>query len=300
MSNPIILCDVSVHIYDLYGEWMQLVKVQPQIENNPRYIKAWARAAVIKRFNHPITCFAFNPDAVLIFAGDKKNKTGYWRTEQYSEYKGERGEKPDVWKYIERTVTEYLKLRENETIQNKAVARLWALEPFEADDVMAECVRILKQHNLKTKTYISTIDTDLLQLVDDNVTFAWSGPWEPRIKGIPETIEYVEKKFGVKISHPRDFIHVKATMGDDSDNLPPGYTPDTYQRNYRLMALEPCLTTFGINGLRNWRYRPMLVNTIKSADDGASNVDETRYRQAYKWLYENDPLNGRYTSRFDS
>jgi len=81
------------------------------------------------------------------------------------------------------------------------------LENFEADDVIASYVNILKKDN---EIIVVTSDEDYTQLLDDNVSL-WDGMKQKRITKNDWEIEN-----GITISQ---FLDVSALMGDDGDNI---------------------------------------------------------------------------------
>jgi DNA polymerase-1 len=96
----------------------------------------------------------------------------------------------------------------------REVAEAYAIPVFqhdgvEADDLIATCVRLAKQHNLKV--VVASGDKDLLQLVDDDV-ICWDA-MRARVYGADE----VKEKWGVAPDRVADLL---ALMGDSSDNIP--------------------------------------------------------------------------------
>ncbi len=83
------------------------------------------------------------------------------------------------------------------------------LEGYEADDLLAACVREARMHGLRT--VLCTADKDLMQLVGDDVVM-WDA-MRNRVFGPDE----VKEKWGVGPERVRDLL---ALMGDTSDNVP--------------------------------------------------------------------------------
>lgn len=100
---------------------------------------------------------------------------------------------------------------------------------YEADDWAGLCYR-LKLAAEKTsllwtrEMFLSTVDSDWLQLVDDSASILWAntGPWASRLKNEAETRAYVLKRMGLRIEKPSEIASVKQRQGDDADNLPAG------------------------------------------------------------------------------
>ena len=134
---------------------------------------------------------------VVIF--DAKGKT--FRNDVYKEYKANRPPMPDD-------------LRE-QLVPLKDICRaigfpLIEIEGVEADDVIATVVKIAKQKNYKT--VISSLDKDLMQLVEDPVSTIMNTMTHQIFNE-----EKVFEKFGVMPNQIRDML---ALVGDTSDNIP--------------------------------------------------------------------------------
>ena len=135
----------------------------------------------------------------IIVVFDAKGKT--FRNEIYKEYKANRPPMPD-------------ELREQlEPV--KSICRaigfpLIEISGVEADDVIATIARMAK--DAKYKCVISSLDKDLMQLVEDPDTTMMN-----TMKHIIFNEEKVFEKFGVKPNQVRDML---ALTGDSSDNIP--------------------------------------------------------------------------------
>jgi len=135
----------------------------------------------------------------IIVVFDAKGKT--FRNDIYKEYKANRPPMPD-------------ELREQlEPV--KSICRaigfpLIEISGVEADDVIATIARMAK--DVKYKCVISSLDKDLMQLVEDPHTTMMN-----TMKHIIFNEEKVFEKFGVKPNQVRDML---ALIGDSSDNIP--------------------------------------------------------------------------------
>ena len=135
----------------------------------------------------------------IIVVFDAKGKT--FRNDIYKEYKANRPPMPD-------------ELREQlEPV--KSICRaigfpLIEISGVEADDVIATIARMAK--DVKYKCVISSLDKDLMQLVEDPHTTMMN-----TMKHIIFNEEKVFEKFGVKPNQVRDML---ALTGDSSDNIP--------------------------------------------------------------------------------
>lgn len=106
---------------------------------------------------------------------------------------------------------------------------IYALESYEADDVIGTIVEQIQKLNLKSrndnskcKTYIASGDKDVYQLLNGNVCVLMLR------RGFKEA-EIFDRSHLKEIYNldPEDFIDLKALMGDASDNIPgiPGIGP---------------------------------------------------------------------------
>ncbi|WP_317366495.1 DNA polymerase I [uncultured Tyzzerella sp.] len=125
---------------------------------------------------------------------------------KYSHYKGNRKKTPDELKSQIPLIKEVLKTM-NIIIYEK--------EGYEADDVLATIAK--KAENIGINPIIVSGDRDLLQVATDNIKIKI-----PKTKaGKTEIEDYFAKDVMEKYSvTPKEFIEVKALMGDTSDNVP--------------------------------------------------------------------------------
>ena len=136
-----------------------------------------------------------------------------FRTEEYPEYKGTRGETPP--EFIGQTEL----LQEALAAMNiKTITR----ENFEADDVLAS---LADQSSAKGFTvYVVSGDRDTFQLISENTTILYP------VKGVMNLARMddaaVLEKYGI---HARQYPDLAALVGETSDNLPgiPGVGPKT-------------------------------------------------------------------------
>ena len=135
----------------------------------------------------------------IIVVFDAKGKT--FRNEIYKEYKSNRPPMPD-------DLREQLKPLKDIC---KAIGfPLIEIEGVEADDVIATLVRTAKDK--KFKAVVSSLDKDLMQLVEDPSTTIMNTMTHQIFNE-----DKVFEKFGVKPSQIRDML---ALVGDASDNIP--------------------------------------------------------------------------------
>lgn len=143
------------------------------------------------------------PDYVAV-AFDLPKPT--FRHLKYSQYKGTRKRMPDEL----RPQIELLK-----ELLAKMEIKIYELAGFEADDILGTIAKKAEKKGIDS--VIISGDRDLLQLATENIKIRI-----PKTKsGKTEIEDYLSKdvldKYGVS---PKQFIEVKALMGDTSDNIP--------------------------------------------------------------------------------
>lgn len=135
----------------------------------------------------------------LAVAMDSKTDTGF-RKRLYPAYKANRpAPPPDLSRQMERC---------RELAEAYAIPVLQQ-EGYEADDLIAACVREARKHGLTT--VICSADKDLMQLVADDVIL-----WDTMRNQVYGPAE-VRQKWGVG---PEQICDLLALMGDSSDNVP--------------------------------------------------------------------------------
>jgi len=141
------------------------------------------------------------PDYLCILF-DSKEKT--FRHNLFSEYKAQRKKMPEDMKIQMPIISEVIKALGCFSI---------SLDGYEADDIIASCVKRFKDK--VDKIYILTQDKDILSLVSEKVEVV------SYKKGSSEKIifdkERVIEKFGVS---PSCILDLLALIGDTSDNIP--------------------------------------------------------------------------------
>jgi DNA polymerase-1 len=144
-----------------------------------------------------------NPDYVAV-TFDLRAPT--FRHERYAEYKATREKKPDEL-YAQKDVVE-------EILEAMRIS-VFALEGYEADDVIGTLATRAKQENGDLDVVIVTGDMDTLQLVDARTRIFTLR------RGMTDTVIYdveaVRERYGLR---PGQMIDYKALRGDPSDNIP--------------------------------------------------------------------------------
>ena len=132
--------------------------------------------------------------------------TPTFRHEMYKEYKGTRSPMPDE-------LREQIPVMKN-LLQTMNIP-IMEFAGLEADDILGTMAKKAQANGMEA--VIMSGDRDLLQIADEHIKIRI-----PKTKGgKTEVEEYfpkdVEEKYGVT---PKQFIDVKALMGDSSDNIP--------------------------------------------------------------------------------
>ena len=190
----------------------------------------------------------------IIVVFDAKGKT--FRSDIYSEYKANRPPMPD-------------ELRD-QLIPVKSICRaigfpLIEIEGVEADDVIATISQMAK--DAKYKCVISSLDKDLMQLVEDPHTTVMD-----TMKHKIFNEESVFEKFGVKPNQIRDML---ALVGDASDNIPgvpkvgqkTGFVQHLLATFSMIYFLPPSLQGIHCRTIarNHWRFRKENLKPWKSS-----------------------------------
>lgn len=145
----------------------------------------------------------YSPEYLCV-AFDLKAPT--FRHKMYSEYKAQRKGMP------EDLATQMPILKELLGAMN---VTMLSLEGYEADDIIGTVSRICEESNVEC--YISTGDKDDLQLASRTTKILLTTTVYTGSKTDVMDCDAVFEKYGVT---PKEFIDVKALMGDPSDNIP--------------------------------------------------------------------------------
>ncbi len=133
-------------------------------------------------------------------------KAPTFRHKMYSEYKAQRKPMPDGLK---------VQIPISKKILNAMNIKSFEYEGYEADDIIGTVSKICDDNGVEC--YIATGDKDDLQLASDKTKVILT----VTKSGVNETIYYDEsaviEKYHVT---PKEFIDIKALMGDQSDNIP--------------------------------------------------------------------------------
>jgi DNA polymerase-1 len=141
------------------------------------------------------------PGAVVV-AFDVSRRT--FRSEQYVEYKANRGPSPQEFSGQVALIKEVLAALRIPVVEK---------EGYEADDVMATLCRMARGEGYEV--LVISGDRDSIQLVSDHVTILYP------LRGVSELIrltpEAVLERYGVA---PQHYCDLAALVGESSDNLP--------------------------------------------------------------------------------
>lgn len=92
---------------------------------------------------------------------------------------------------------------------------------FEADDIIANLTQQYSDYSVD----IVTVDTDLMQLINNRIRWVNTARYQPIIRGVGEARIYSLKKWRTVINNPIEIVGIKSTKGDPSDGLPKGTHP---------------------------------------------------------------------------
>jgi DNA polymerase-1 len=127
-----------------------------------------------------------------------------FRTREYPEYKGTRGETPAEFVGQIPLLEEALAAMGIRTVSK---------EDYEADDILATLAHQGSEQGFKV--YVVSGDRDAIQMIDDNVTLLY-----PNARGVSELKRYdrdaVFERYGIE---PHQYPDVAALVGETSDNL---------------------------------------------------------------------------------
>jgi DNA polymerase-1 len=188
MKDRVFIIDGSSYLYRAYH-------AMPPLSTS----KGQPTGAIKGVTNMLMTLKKDSEGSPIIVVFDAKGKT--FRSEIYKEYKANRPSMPDDLREQLEPLKEICKAIGFPLIEVPGV---------EADDVIATLVNKAKEKNFKA--VVSTLDKDLMQLVEDpNITIMNT------MRHQIFTEDKVFKKFGVQPNQIRDML---ALVGDSSDNIP--------------------------------------------------------------------------------
>lgn len=219
--RDIILVDLSVHCFSIFNMFEQsnFYERFGKDADPTNYLKC----LIAQRLNNPIDFVGYDPSRVeYVYCIDSKvdqpNGTrGYWRHNEFAEYKAGRANRPPEWYRTIELAKEYCAKHNLVVLEH---------DGQEADDNIAEVCRKFKGVD-NVRVFISSVDLDLTQLVGDNVYYAWtfSNKGYAKITRLFNSFHvcaYVKYKFKRDITHPSQIVDIKVELGDKSDNLAPG------------------------------------------------------------------------------
>ena len=174
-----------------------------------------------------------------------------FRTEMYEDYKAGRAKTPEEFReqlpYIREMLT-------------ALGITFYDLVNYEADDIIGTLDKLAENEDEYDVTIVSG-DKDLIQLADNNTTVEISK------KGVAEfeafTPAYLMEKMGIT---PKQFIDLKALMGDKSDNIP-GVTKIGEKTGLKLLLEYGSLEGIydNIDGMKKSKMKENLINDKEQA-----------------------------------
>jgi len=147
---------------------------------------------LIEKFEPKYLCVAF----------DAKGPT--FRHKKFEEYKAKRASAPDE------LIPQFALIRE---LLNQHDIKYIEIEGFEADDIAGTLAKDCSMENIPT--YLVTSDKDYLQLIDENVHVLLTKKGVSELKEMD--VDAMKEEYEMT---PKEFIDLKALMGDSSDNIP--------------------------------------------------------------------------------
>lgn len=212
-----------------------------------------------------------------------------FRTTEYPEYKGTRGETPPEFGGQVPLLKDALHAMNIETLEK---------ENFEADDILATLsVQGVEQG---FKVLVVSGDRDTIQLVNDNVTLLY-----PSRQGVTDLTRYdrdkVFERYGIE---PHQYPEIAALVGETSDNLPGipkvgektavkwlnqfGSLEEILRRSDEIGGkVGESLREFQENAVRNRRLNRLLTDVeleAGPADFGRRPIDEDGVRELFSRL----------------
>ena len=174
-----------------------------------------------------------------------------FRTEMFTDYKAGRAKTPEEF----REQLPYIR----EMLTALGVS-YYDLENYEADDIIGTLDKLAENEDEYDVTIVSG-DKDLIQLTDSNTTVEISK------KGVAEfeefTPDYLMEKMGLT---PKQFIDLKALMGDKSDNIP-GVTKIGEKTGLKLLHEHGSLEAIyeHIDSFKTTKMKENLINDKEKA-----------------------------------
>lgn len=174
-----------------------------------------------------------------------------FRTEMFTDYKAGRAKTPEEFREQLPYIRDMLK---------GLGIRFYDLENYEADDIIGTFDKLAENEDEYEVTIVSG-DKDLIQLADNNTVVEISK------KGVAEfeefTPAYLMEKMGIT---PKQFIDLKALMGDKSDNIP-GVTKIGEKTGLKLLLEHGSLEGIyeNIDSFKASKMKENLINDKEQA-----------------------------------
>lgn len=245
--SPLVVVDFHVYLHDVLRWFEDKIEGSFSLDVEDKLIKgAWAL-----KINRGPDMLPRHSYRIVVVADSRFRDTGnYWRDRHmrsssevqtawlnYAEkegkdlseipthYKGTRGEKTENFWRVFNIGWEYV---------NKYFPT-FSQEGFEADDIAGAIYRLSRDSGAdsvvrKRQIFLSTLDRDWSQLVDENHKVYFANTRVPfpnekiqeRLVGNQGVIEHTAHRMGFDLDHPKNLSDWKVKHGDAGDNLPPG------------------------------------------------------------------------------
>jgi 5'-3' exonuclease len=145
---------------------------------------------------------------------------------------------------------------------------LIGISNYEADDIAAALVRL---NAGRSYTWLMTIDTDWLGLVNDNVGWFCQIGYAPRVRDSMKQVNvWSERRLKTTFNVAREIWDYKAEVGDKTDNLPV-FSP--------LEVIDLCQPPAQYDLLQNPEYSEHLERVLQSEKNDAHLVFDGASRQ---------------------
>lgn len=248
---PIVAIDLRVQIFLILSR----LGKSNSYNNKDDILAYWSKIV-----NNPLPWLPDHPKGYRVcLLDDMKDTNGnYWRNAYHAAYKKGRAEKSESYNLAHDVITEYLE-------QEYCPIPVFKEYGFEADD-FAGCLFRNKLPSLSRTMFLSTVDTDWLQLVDDERDIVWANcrTHAPRLRTEYEVHNYFASS-GYVVYFPEEVIENKYQYGDKTDNYGAG-------------------TDKAIIDLRDPPMKPDPTPVIKFLEGTESNICEEHVKRANFWL----------------
>ena len=255
LEPPVVVIDLRVEIFMI----MSKIRDVPECDQADAILAHWSR-----KINNPLPWLPMPETGYRVcLVDDYKDEEGnYWRNSYFPEYKKGRPEKPKAYNAAHDIILRYLAPVE-------CPIPVFRQKGFEADDFAGVFFREKDPLMFDQRQMIlNTVDTDWMQLIDDNKGILWATPHPkhlPRLRSEFEIYVYF-KRLGLLAYSPEDVVKLKYEKGDPTDNYGPGSPMEI------ITLREPPLVP---------HFAPLKC----FLESSSSNTSYDHHQQATNWLW---------------